>query len=113
MDIKVLLASIKARKYNQCYRIMPKKKTKKNCFSSGCVLGVYLLSILFLMKMQQLYCIYRFRIVFILLSSETILKSYRFQAFSCRCKVKKQRKVCGFDNNDMKASSCWRGPRRS
>ena len=49
---------------------------------------------------------HRFRIVFILLSFEVVFKSYRFQSFSCRCKVKTQRKVFGFDENDMKTYSC-------
>ena len=51
---------------------------------------------------------YRFRIVFILFSLETVFKSYRFQSFSCWCKVKTQRKVFGFDENDMKTYSCTR-----
>ena len=29
-----------------------------------------------------------------------------FSSFSCRCKVKTQRKVCGFDENDRKMYSC-------
>ena len=43
---------------------------------------------------------------------ETVFKSYRFQLkrslfliVSFRCKVKTQRKVCGFDGNDMKTYS--------
>ena len=39
---------------------------------------------------------------------ETVSKSYRFQSFSCRCKVKTQRKVCGFDENYMETYSCRR-----
>ena len=48
-----------------------------------------------------------FPIIFILFSLESIFKSDRFQSFSCRCKVKTQRKVFGFNENDMK--SCRRG----
>ena len=29
-----------------------------------------------------------------------------FFLFSCRCKAKTQRKVCGFDENDIKTYSC-------
>ena len=31
---------------------------------------------------------------------------HSFWSFSCRCKVKTQRQVCGFDENDMKTYSC-------
>ena len=41
----------------------------------------------------------------------TIFKRYRFQSFSYRCKVKTQRNVCSFDENDMKTHSCRRGLR--
>ena len=44
---------------------------------------------------------------------ETVFKSYRFWSFSCRCKVKTQRKVYGFDENDMKTCSFKRGLRLS
>ena len=56
------------------------------------------------MTTQQLYCIYTsfFCVVFILFSLETVCKSYCFQSFPCRYKVKTQRKVCGFDKNVMK-----------
>ena len=52
---------------------------------------------------------HRFRIVFIFFSLVTVYKSYRFRSFSCRCKAKTQRKVCGFDENNMKTYSCRRG----
>ena len=42
---------------------------------------------------------------------ETFFGSYRFLSFSYRCKMKMQRKVCGFDENDMKTYSCRRGLR--
>ena len=54
---------------------------------------------------------HRFRIVFVLYSLETVFESYRFQSFSCRCKVKTQRQVSSFDENDMKMYSCSRGLR--
>ena len=38
---------------------------------------------------------------------------HRFCSSSCRCKVKTQRKVCGFDENNMKTYSCRRGLSRS
>ena len=41
--------------------------------------------------------------------SEVIVFSendHRFLLFSCRYKVKTQRKVCSFDENDMKTYSC-------
>ena len=41
----------------------------------------------------------------LLFSLETVFKSYRFQSLV----VKTQRKVCGFDENDMKTHSCKRG----
>ena len=34
------------------------------------------------------------------------LETVCFLLFSSRCKVKTQRKVCGFDENDMKTYSC-------
>ena len=43
--------------------------------------------------------IHRFSTVFNLFSLETVFKSYRFQSFSCRRKVKTLRKVCGLDEN--------------
>ena len=52
---------------------------------------------------------HRLRIVFISFSLETVFKSYRFQSFSCRYKVEMQKKVCGFDENDMKTYSCRQG----
>ena len=61
-----------------------------------------------------LYCIYisfsyRFRIVFMFFSLETVFKSHRFQSFSCRCKVKMQRKAFFSDENDLKTYSCRQG----
>ena len=50
-----------------------------------------------------------YRLTALLLSLETVFKSYCFQSFLCRCKVKMQRKVCGFDKNDMKTYQCRRG----
>ena len=49
---------------------------------------------------------HRFHIIFILFSLESVFKSYRFQSFSYRCKVKMQRKVCDFNENDMKTYLC-------
>ena len=57
------------------------------------------------MKTQRSY------IVFILFSFETVFKSYRFESCSYRCKVKKPKKVCGFDEKGMKTYSCRRGLR--
>ena len=35
--------------------------------------------------------------------------AHSFLSFPCRCKVKTQRKVCGFDENDMKTCSRRQG----
>ena len=52
---------------------------------------------------------YHFHIIFTFFSLETVFKSYCFQLFSCRCKVKTERKVCGFDETDKKTFACRRG----
>ena len=60
----------------------------------------------FSMKMQRLHCIYTsFSYHF-----QIVLFGERFQnqSFSCRCKVKTQRKVCSFNGNDIKTYSCRR-----
>ena len=43
---------------------------------------------------------------------ETVFKSHQFLSFSCICKVKTLRKVCGFDENDIKTYSCRQGVNR-
>ena len=63
-----------------------------------------------------------FIIITILLSNlptlETVFTSYHFQViafdrFSVGCRVKTQRKVCSFDENEMKTYSCRRSLRIS
>ena len=61
------------------------------------------------MKTQGLYCIYTsFSYWFHIVLFGDCFQKLSFQSFSCRCKLKTQRKVCGSDENDIKTHSCKR-----